>query len=348
MVGAGRIGVAGVKVAVIGAAGYAGGELLRLLLRHPEVTEVIATSRSQAGKALADVHPQLATLSEASFLDSAPAEAARGQDAVFLALEHGESSKVAHAVLGAAPGLVIDLAADFRTSDRALYERFYGPHAAPDLLPKFTYALADVAGPALRGKRALAAPGCFATAAQLALYPLRGAGVSPSLFAITGSSGAGVTPRPTTHHPARAHNVFAYGVLGHRHESEILERWCEWGGAGAEPRLMVHAGPFVRGIYLTLHARSERGGLTAGLYHTAYAERPFVRILPRAPELTHAVGTNHALIHATASADGREIQVMVAIDNLVKGAGGQAVQAMNLSLGLPETAGLEFGGVYPC
>ena len=175
MVGAGRIGVAGVKVAVIGAAGYAGGELLRLLLRHPEVTEVIATSRSQAGKALADVHPQLATLSEASFLDSAPAEAARGQDAVFLALEHGESSKVAHAVLGAAPGLVIDLAADFQTSDRALYERFYGPHAAPDLLPKFTYALADVAGPALRGKRALAAPGCFATAAQLALYPLRGA-----------------------------------------------------------------------------------------------------------------------------------------------------------------------------
>jgi N-acetyl-gamma-glutamyl-phosphate reductase common form len=337
-----------VKVAVIGAAGFAGGELLRLLLQHPDVTDVIATSRSQAGKPLAAVHPQLATLTGASFLESSAAEAARGRDAVFLALEHGESSKVAAGVLAAAPGLVIDLAADFRTSDRALYERFYGPHAAPELLGKFTYALADVAGNSLKGVRALAAPGCFATAAQLALYPLRDAGVSPSIFAITGSSGAGVTPRPTTHHPQRAHNVFAYGVLGHRHESEILERWREWAGQGAEPRLMVHAGPFVRGIYLTLHARSERGGLSAELFRTAYAGRPCVRMLPEAPELTHCVGTNYALIHAKASADGREIQVMVAVDNLVKGAGGQAVQAMNLSLGLPETAGLEFGGVYPC
>ncbi|MGH7591503.1 MAG: Asd/ArgC dimerization domain-containing protein, partial [Gemmatimonadales bacterium] len=186
------------------------------------------------------------------------------------------------------------------------------------------------------------------TAAQLALYPLRDAGVSPSLFAITGSSGAGVTPKPTTHHPARAHHVFAYGVLGHRHESEILERWRQWGGGPVEPRLMVHAGPFVRGIYLTLHARSERGGLSAELFTAAYAGRPFVRILTQAPDLTHCVGTNYALVHAAASADGRELQVMIALDNLVKGAGGQAVQAMNLSLGLPETRGLEFGGIFPC
>ncbi|MFI5236241.1 MAG: Asd/ArgC dimerization domain-containing protein, partial [Gemmatimonadales bacterium] len=169
-----------------------------------------------------------------------------------------------------------------------------------------------------------------------------------SLFAITGSSGAGVTPKPTTHHPARAHNVFAYGVLGHRHEAEIAQRWQEWGGATPEPRLMVHAGPFVRGIYLTLHARSERGGLSADLYRQAYVGRPFVRVLDQAPELTHCVGTNYALIHAAAAPDGREIQVMVALDNLVKGAGGQAVQAMNLALGFPETAGLLFGGMYPC
>lgn len=336
------------KVAVIGAAGYAGGELLRLLLQHPDVTDVIATSRSQAGKALAEVHPQVATLTDRVFLASAAAEAARGRDVVFLALEHGESSRVAGEVLAATPGVVIDLAADFRTRDLQLYQRFYGPHSAPDLLSAFTYALADVAGPTLRGVRAMAAPGCFATAAQLALYPLRGAGVSPSLFAITGSSGAGVTPKPTTHHPARAHNVFAYGVLGHRHEAEILERWHQWGGGRPEPRMMVHSGPFVRGIYLTLHARAEQGGLSAGLYTDAYAGRPFVRVLPGPPELTHCVGTNYALIHAAASPDGREIQVMVALDNLVKGAGGQAVQAMNLSLGRAETAGLDFGGIFPC
>lgn len=111
---------------------------------------------------------------------------------------------------------------------------------------------------------------------------------------------------------------------------------------------MTHSGPFVRGIYLTLHARSERGGLSAELYSRAFAGRPFVRILSQAPELTHCVGTNYALIHAASNAAGTEIQVMVAIDNLVKGAGGQAIQAMNLSLGLPETAGLEFGGMFPC
>ncbi|MGB7211976.1 MAG: N-acetyl-gamma-glutamyl-phosphate reductase [Gemmatimonadales bacterium] len=336
------------KVAVIGAAGYAGGELLRLLLQHPEVSDVVATSRSQAGKLLAEVHPQLATLTDRAFLASSPADSAQGRDVVFLALEHGESSKVTGEVLAATSGLVIDLAADFRTRDPELYQKFYGPHTAPELLPTFTYALADVAGVALKGVRAMAAPGCFATAAQLALYPLRDAGVSASLFAITGSSGAGATPKPTTHHPARANNVFAYSVLGHRHESEILERWRQWGGRGPEPRMLVHSGPFVRGIYLTLHARSERGGLSAELFTKAYAGRPFVRMLGRPPELTHCVGTNYALIHAAASPDGREIQVMVALDNLVKGAGGQAVQAMNLSLGLPETAGLEFGGIFPC
>ncbi|HET7043065.1 MAG TPA: N-acetyl-gamma-glutamyl-phosphate reductase [Gemmatimonadales bacterium] len=339
------------KVAVIGAAGYAGGELVRLLLGHPEVDGVIATSRSQAGKKLGEIHPQLAALTDRSFESLAPADAARGAEVVFLALEHGESGKLAGDLLGLGPKLIIDIAADFRTSDRALAERYYGAHPAPELLPRFTYALADILGPQLRGKLALAAPGCFATAAQLALWPLRdlragGAAVAPALFAITGSSGAGVGLKPTVHHPARAHNVFAYSVMGHRHEAEILQRWREWtGDATAGARLMVHAGPFVRGIYLTLHVRGE--GLSAGIYHRAYHGRPFVRVLDRPPELTHVVGTNYAHLFAAASADGTELQVTVAIDNLVKGAGGQAVQAMNLSLGLPETTGLEFGGLWP-
>ncbi len=201
------------------------------------------------------------------------------------------------------------------------------------------------------GEGSLAAPGCFATAAQLALYPLAGLGIEvvPSLFGITGSSGAGVHPRPTTHHPARAHNVFAYSVLKHRHEAEILQRWREWTGEpAARARLMTHSGPFVRGIYLTLHAQLPKAVDLKSLFQQAYDDRPFVRLLDQPPELTHAVGTNYALIHAAQSTDGREVQVMVAVDNLIKGAGGQAIQAMNLALGLPEEMGLRAGAMFPC
>jgi N-acetyl-gamma-glutamyl-phosphate reductase common form len=327
------------RVSVIGAAGYVGGELLRLLLQHPEVGDLLATSRSKAGVPVGEVHPMLAPLTDARFSGALAAEAARRADVVFLALEHGQSSEVAGEIFAAGPGLVIDLAADFRVSDLDLYAKFYGQHPVPDLVPRFTYALADVLGPALRGKTALAAPGCFATAAQLALYPFREAGLDllPALFGVTGSSGAGVHPKATTHHPARAHNLFAYSVLGHRHEAEILQRWREWtGNPAARARLMTHSGPFVRGIHLTLHADlGETGAALPVLqrFRESYSDRPFVRLLDQPPELTHAVGTNYALIHAAQSADGREAQVMVAVDNLVKGAGGQAIQAMNLALG---------------
>lgn len=339
------------KVTVIGAAGYAGGELLRLLLGHPEVAECMAVSRSQAGKPLGEVHPGLTGLTEARFSAIEPADAARQADVVFLALEHGESSRVAAGLFQAKPGLIVDLAADFRVPDLSLYERYYGAHQAPEFLPCFQYGLADIAGTDLRGATAIAVPGCFATAAQLALYPLASLpGVSPAIFAITGSSGSGVHPRPTTHHPARANNVFAYSVLGHRHEAEIAGQWRRWTGrADAKMRLMTHSGPFVRGIYLTLRAERRDDSMAADAkarFLEAFSNRPFVRILENPPELTHAVGTNNALIHV--AEDGADVQVSVAIDNLIKGAGGQAVQAMNLALGIPEEAGLRVGGMFPC
>jgi N-acetyl-gamma-glutamyl-phosphate reductase len=342
------------RVAVIGAAGYVGGELLRLLLQHPEVSGIVAASRSKAGVPVGEVHPALAPLTDVRFSGAGPSEAARDADVVFLALEHGESSKVAEELFAVGPALVVDLAADFRVSDLELYARYYGPHPVPGLVPRFTYALADVLGAELRGKTALAAPGCFATAAQLALYPLAKIGLEsvPVLFGVTGSSGSGVHPKATTHHPARAHNLFAYSVMGHRHEGEILEQWRTWtGDGGASPRLLAHAGPFVRGIYATLHATLATPvsrEMIGKRYADAFAGRPFVRLVSAPPELTHVVGTNLALIHATASDDGREVQVMVAIDNLIKGAGGQAVQAMNLALGLEETAGLKLAGMFPC
>lgn len=348
--------MSGLRVAVVGAAGYAGGELLRLVLQHPGIAECVATSRSQSGRPIAEVHPGLAPLTDARFSGATAAEIARGRDVVFLALEHGESSRMIDGIIEAGPGLIIDLAADFRIAAPRLYEQFYGPHAAPESVGRFTYGLADILGDELRGKEAIAAPGCFATAAQLALYPLAGYGadLAPALFAVTGSSGAGVLPKPTTHHPARAHNMFAYAVLSHRHEAEVLGAWREWTGRDdAKVRLMVHSGPFVRGIHLTLHTRvgAEAQALAsdpAGLYRRAYSGRPFVRVIDQPPELTHVVGTNYALIHAVASEDGSELQVMVVIDNLIKGAGGQALQAMNLALGLPETSGLEAVGIHPC
>jgi N-acetyl-gamma-glutamyl-phosphate reductase len=345
------------RVAVIGAAGYVGGELLRLLLRHPAVSDCIATSRSQAGKPIAEIHPGVAELTEARFAGLAPAEAARGRDVVFLSLEHGESSRVAGEIFDAGPGLVVDLAADFRITDPRLHERHYGAHPAPELVHRFRYGLADVVAAGLRDATAIAAPGCFATAAQLALHPLRALPLvgPPALFGITGSSGAGVHPRATTHHPARAHNLFAYSPMGHRHEGEVLEQWRAWtGNPAAGARLLTHSGPFVRGIYLTAHATLGSSGspltpeAALGLLEASYAGRPFVRITASPPELTHAVGSNNALIHAVASPDGREVQVMVAIDNLVKGAGGQAIQAMNLALGLDERAGLLGPGPLPC
>lgn len=340
------------KVAVIGAAGYAGGELLRLVLQHPDITEVIATSRSQAGKSIADHLPALGLLTDARFAADAPAEVARGQDVVFLALDHGESTDVMGDVIDAGPRLVIDLAADFRIHDGRLYEQHYGPHRAPSLLHRFAYGLADVRGDTLRDARAIAAPGCFATSAQLALFGIADLPLAtdPVIFAVTGSSGAGQSLKPSTHHPSRAHNMFAYTGMGHRHEGEMLEQWRAWrGDATAHARLLCHSGPFVRGIHATLHATLAEPVRDINRHVAArFANRPFVRVLDTPPQLTHAVGSNLALLHATVSDDGREIQVMCVIDNLIKGAGGQAVQAMNLALGLDERAGLTAPGVFPC
>ncbi len=338
------------KVAVLGGAGYAGGELLRLVLQHPDITEVVTTSRSQAGKPIADLHPALAMLTDARFAAHAPGDVAKGKDVVFLALEHGESSRLMGEIVDAGPGMIVDISADFRIQDGRLHEQYYGAHPAPALVHRFRYGLADVLGKELLGARAIAAPGCFATAAQLALYAIADLPLAapPAIFAVTGSSGAGVTPRPTTHHPARAHNLFAYQPMGHRHEGEVLEQWRSWRNDPlARARLMTHSGPFVRGIHVTLHAHLAEP-VTHHKAAARFAGRPFVRVTDTPPELTHVVGTNLAQIHAVASPDGREVQVMCVIDNLIKGAGGQAVQAMNLALGIDERAGLLAPGPFPC
>ena len=336
------------KVTVLGGAGYAAGELVRLLLGHPDVRRVRVVSRSSAGQKLAKVHPALACMTDDAFVALEPAEAATGEDAVFLALEHGASSKLMPELLGAMTGYVLDLAADFRIQDAALRERHYGAHPSAELVPRFTYALCDILGPTLRGKRALAIPGCFATAAALASYVASRAKPTqqPVLFGITGSSGAGAQAKPTTHHPRRATNVQAYSLDGHRHEGELHEQWRTWTGSlGHAPRLLTHLGPFVRGISLTLHAHLEAEVDATTLATEAFLGRPFVNVVNEPPAVNHVSGTNLALLHATTR--GRELIVSVAIDNLVKGAAGQAVQALNLAMGVSETRGLRLGGSYP-
>lgn len=342
------------SVLCVGAGGYVGGELLRLLYQHPFVGTVTAHSRSQEHKAIGSVHPTLAPLTDARFIAGELDELTRQHDVVMMALEHGESARLVPSILAAQPRLLIDLAADFRIADPSLYARYYGPHPAPELLSTFQYGLCDVNGSSLRGAKAIAAPGCFATAAQLALYPLKDllGTTSPTLFAITGSSGAGAKPKDTTHHPARAHNLFAYSPFSHRHEAEIVQSLRTWTGRNdATARLITHSGPMVRGIYLTLHAQLESAlppGTVEAALRSAYHERPLVRVLSKPPELTHAIGSSYALLHGCQSPDGKELQVTVSIDNLLKGASGQAVQAMNLALGLPETCGLQAVGVFPC
>jgi N-acetyl-gamma-glutamyl-phosphate reductase len=343
----------GLNAAVLGASGYVGGELLRLLLAHPAVGAVRAFSGSRAGAAWSAVHPALLHARSGSFEPVDPAGAAAWADVVFLALPHGRSQLVVGELEAAGARLLIDTAADFRVRDRALGEAHYGPHACPERLADWTYGLADVVGAGLAGRRRIAAPGCFATATLLTLWPLARAGVlaePPACFAVTGSSGSGAEPKRTTHHPVRAHNFFGYSLAGHRHEAEVTEQLRGWSGLpGISCSLLTHSAPLVRGIHATLRARVGRPiADPVGLLAEAFAGRPFVRVLDAPPELAAVAGTNFAHLHATARDGGGEILVLAAIDNLVKGAAGQAVQGMNLSLGLEETAGLEFAGMYPC
>jgi len=344
----------GLRAAVVGAAGYVGGELLRLLSGHPQIAGVRGYSSSSAGRPWSEAHPSLLnTPDQPTFEPLEPEAAGEWADVVFLALPHGGSQRLLAAVEGGRPQLVVDTAADFRLTDRDLAEKTYGPHRAPDLLGTFANGLADVEGGSLAGAGRIAVPGCFATAALLSLWPLAqvlGASSDPVCWAATGSSGSGAREKPTTHHPFRAHNFYGYSLNGHRHEAELEEKLVSWCGADAPScSLLTHSAPIVRGIHATLRVRLDRPLEDPNeLLRDAYSGRPFIHVLDRPPELTAVVGTNHAHLHAVARNGGCEVVVVTVIDNLVKGAAGQAVQAMNLSRGFPETAGLEFAGMAPC
>ncbi|MCC6160193.1 MAG: N-acetyl-gamma-glutamyl-phosphate reductase [Deltaproteobacteria bacterium] len=338
------------RVAVIGAAGYVGGELLRLLATHPEVGEVRAVSRTHPGKRWGEVHPAFAFDRERVFTGDAPEVVAREADVVFLALGHGESSRVMPSILETRPRLVVDLGADFRLTDVAEYQKHYGEHPCFDLCTSFVYGLPEARRDALKSATRVANPGCMATATQLAILPLVATGLLPertAVFAITGSSGAGQTPKPTTHHPFRASNVFVYKPLAHQHEAEINRLVGEVAGRNLGVRMIAHSGPFVRGIHAAVHVTSSdlSGRDIGALYRDRYSGEPFVRVMDEPPHVAAVAGTNFAYVSVEQRGD--ETLVTCVIDNLMKGAAGQALHNMNIALGLPETTGLNAPGVFP-
>jgi N-acetyl-gamma-glutamyl-phosphate reductase common form len=341
------------RAAIYGASGYAGGELLRLLLDHPEAEPTAVVSRSQVGKSVASVHGHLARLTDLVFTDSLAADASE-PDVVFLAGPHGFALEAAPSLLDR--GIpVVDLSADFRLKDTGSFEKHYGPAPASFARrSEFVYGLPELFRDQIAGARAVASPGCFATAATLAVAPLwKAAMVLPevpvSVFAVTGSSGAGVAPSPTTHHPRRAGAFFAYGLNGHRHLPEIEESLSTVGPpAAGRIVFQTHSAPLVRGIFTTavvpLKTPLDEAALRR-VYEDAYGGEFFIRIVDGSPDVGAVRGTNFADIGVASG--GPVVRIFVAIDNLVKGAAGQAIQAMNIMFRLPETSGLKLSGIFP-
>lgn len=335
----------------MGGSGYGGAELLRLLLQHPAVEIAAVTSRQEAGTPVWRSHPNLRASTDLVFTAYDPAALERC-DVAFFALPHGEAMALIPELLQRGRPRIIDLSGDFRLKDAALYPEHYGrPHAAPDRLAGAVYAIPEFFGEELRDAQLVANPGCFATAAILALLPPLKAGLKVervALAAATGSSGSGATPSPKTHHPERSEAYYAYKPLEHQHVPEILQAAARFRPAPLPFAFVTHSAPFVRGIHATLFLTFREPVDAAALrdaYRREYRAAPFVRVLEGPPDVRHVARTNWADLHVTARGD--TAVVLCAIDNLVKGMAGNAVQAMNLVFRLPEDTGLRSPGFHP-
>lgn len=355
------------RVGILGASGFTGAELLRLLASHPNLTVDVAAAGTQAGQPLSAVHPNLTAAYPDVILAPTNAEtlaSCAGLDVVFLALPHGTSQDLVPDILAAtkstsASPVIIDLAADFRLTDPADYTAWYGAdHTAPDLLGTFTYGLPELAGGSLTGATRIAAPGCYPTATALALAPLVEAGLVATdtvvVDAASGVSGAGRAATEATSFSTVDASFTAYGLTTHRHTPEMEQVVANLAGLPRnEVRLIFtpHLAPMTRGILATCYARPSgplpQAGELNALYATRYRPHPFITVTDHPPATKATLGANTACVHVTADPRTGWIIALCAIDNLVKGAAGQAVQCANLALGLPETAGLPLTGVSP-
>ena len=337
-----------IRAAILGGSGFAGAELLRLCAQHPDIRPVAVFGDSQAGQPVRQALPHLGLAYPDLLIERFSPERLNGVDLVFAALPHGESQRIAPDIL-ARDLPFVDLGADFRLQSANDYATWYGqPHQAPELIGRFAYGLPEISREALRTARAVAAPGCYPTAAILALKPLVDAGlIEPRgivVDAMSGVSGAGRGLKPETHFCTVDESVAAYGLLNHRHTAEMEQ------ALGAQVLFTPHLVPMNRGMLATCH------GVAAGPMHAdaplealraAYAHEPFIVVSDRPPQTKWTLGSN--AVHLTARYDARtgRVVAIAALDNLVKGAAGQMLQCANLMLGLPETAGLSTCGVCP-
>jgi len=344
-----------IDVAIYGASGYTGQELLRLLLFHERVRVAVVTSRRYAGRAVTDVYPHFAGLTDLVFTDAGAEEIARQCQLVFLALPHHVSMSAAGAFLDAGVR-VIDLSADFRLRDVQTYESWYGPHVAPGIVQEAVYGLPERYRGRIKGARIVANPGCYPTSVILGLAPLlKGEAIDPATLIIdskSGVSGAGREPLVTSLFCEVGESFKAYKVGQHRHTPEIEQELSALAGKAVTVSFTPHLLPISRGILSTIYGTA-RSGLSqdeaVGLYRDFYRDEPFVRVCKSGvfPNVSSVRGSNCCDIGV--GVDGRtgRIVVVSVIDNLIKGASGQAIQNMNLLFGFPEDTALRLSPLFP-
>ena len=342
-----------IKASIIGASGYTGGELLRLLIAHPKVEIVQATSRQKLGEYLYQTHPNFRKQTTLKFSD--PAELIP-TDVLFLALPHGQAQHNIEKYAAVAEHIV-DLSADFRLRDADFYQQWYGEkHATPDWLDKFTYGLPELYRDKLKTAKYVSGVGCNATSVNLGLLPLVNAGLldeqKPIIAELkVGSSEGGASVNPGSHHPERSSTVRTYKAYGHRHTAEVIQE-----SGLADVTLTMTSVGLVRGALATVHGTVKDGVALKDLwkaYRLAASQNPFLRIVKerrgiyRVPEPKILAGSNYADLGFDLNPKTGHVISICAIDNLMKGASGSAVQSMNVMLGFEETLGLEFMGLHP-
>jgi N-acetyl-gamma-glutamyl-phosphate reductase len=346
------------KIGVLGASGYTGSELVRLLLRHPHVEIALLTADRRAGQAMRQVFPQfspfdLPKLVSIEGLDWTGA----GLDLIFCALPHATTQKVVKAVLGALPAMkIVDLSADFRLADPAAYARWYGhEHHAPELQPEAVYGLVEAYREAIKRAHLVANPGCYTTCAQLPLIPLlRAKAIDPDEIVVdakSGMTGAGRAAKEEMLFSEVSEGFHAYGVGRHRHMAELDQEFSKAAGREVVVSFTPHLVPMNRGILSTIYVRALNGSVEDlhAILLKSYANEPFVHVLPfgEMPQTRHVRGSNMTFIGLAKDRIAGRAIIGSALDNLVKGASGQAVQNMNLMLGYPEPTGLEQVALFP-